>query len=235
MYITIINFLIFPKEEHYEKYNNQKGQDLIEYALLLAIVVGIGSFIYSGSGMKDSISSIFGNTSNILGIAASDSANPSKDTVDDRNMKWLLEKFLGYTTSKDNDFAGYLGNTPQNRHGPDFSADKPNGLIDSASDSKFVNKIDSSILGENSSWVFTGYTDNGKTYYGVSIYDPSKNDGKKLSDLDYGTTITTDIYRVDPNTNTVEKLTSNASQTATKRTDPATNKTYTVIRDTPTT
>ena len=78
-----------------KKYNNQKGQDLIEYALLLAIVVGIGSFIYSGSGMKDSISSIFGNTSNILGIAASDSANPSKDTVDDRNMKWLLEKFLG--------------------------------------------------------------------------------------------------------------------------------------------
>ena len=70
-----------------KKYNNQKGQDLIEYALLLAIVVGIGSFIYSGSGMKDSISSIFGNTSNILGIAASDSANPSKDTVDDRNMK----------------------------------------------------------------------------------------------------------------------------------------------------
>ena len=29
----------------------EKGQDLVEYALLLAIVVGIGGFIYSQGGL----------------------------------------------------------------------------------------------------------------------------------------------------------------------------------------
>lgn len=36
----------------------QKGQDLIEYALLLAIVVGIGYLIYTTSGLQTSIQSI---------------------------------------------------------------------------------------------------------------------------------------------------------------------------------
>lgn len=39
----------------------QKGQDLIEYALLLAIVVGIGYLIYTTSGLNDNIQSIFTN------------------------------------------------------------------------------------------------------------------------------------------------------------------------------
>ena len=212
-----------------KKNTNQKGQGLIEYALLLAIVVGIGSLIYSGSGLKDSISSIFGNSSNLLGVAASDAVNPSKDTVDDRNMKWLLGTFFGCTTNKDNNFAGFLGTTPDKRHGLDFSEDKPDGLIDSGSNSDFVNKIDYSELGENTSWVFTGYTDNGQKYYGVSIYDPAKNGGQKLSELQAGDTITTDIYRVDSSGN-VTKLQGNATQTVASRTNN--NKTYNVIRDT---
>ena len=213
-----------------KKYNNQKGQDLIEYALLLAIVVGIGSFIYSGSGMKDSISSIFGNTSNILGIAASDSANPSKDTVDDRNMKWLKEKFFGYTTDATINFIKNLQGTEKKRKTLEFSTDNQNGIFDSGAGSNFVGMIESSDLGENASWAFAGYTENGETYYGVSIYDPSKNNGMKLSEQKVGATITTDIYRVDSKGN-VEKVESNAQQTATSRTDKG--NTYNVIRDTP--
>ena len=53
----------------------QKGQDLIEYALLLAIVVGIGYLIYTTSGLNDNIQSIFTNASNVTSSAAA-SATP---------------------------------------------------------------------------------------------------------------------------------------------------------------
>ncbi len=48
----------------------QKGQDLIEYALLLAIVVGIGYLIYTTSGLNDNIQSIFSNAGNVTSSAA---------------------------------------------------------------------------------------------------------------------------------------------------------------------
>lgn len=43
----------------------QKGQDLIEYALMLALVVGIGGFIYT-QGYGDYISGVFNNAGNLL-------------------------------------------------------------------------------------------------------------------------------------------------------------------------
>ncbi|WP_337773737.1 hypothetical protein [Dialister hominis] len=48
----------------------QKGQDLIEYALLLAIVVGIGYLIYTTSGLNDNIQSIFSNAKSVTSSAA---------------------------------------------------------------------------------------------------------------------------------------------------------------------
>ena len=52
------------------KYFGEKGQDLIEYALLLAIVVGIGYLIYTTSGLNDNIQSIFTNANNVTSSAA---------------------------------------------------------------------------------------------------------------------------------------------------------------------
>lgn len=52
------------------KYFGEKGQDLIEYALLLAIVVGIGYLIYTTSGLNANIQSIFKNASNVTSTAA---------------------------------------------------------------------------------------------------------------------------------------------------------------------
>lgn len=43
----------------------QKGQDLIEYALMLALVVGIGGFIYT-QGYGANISDVFNNAGNLL-------------------------------------------------------------------------------------------------------------------------------------------------------------------------
>lgn len=52
------------------KYFGEKGQDLIEYALLLAIVVGIGYSIYTTSELQTSIQSIFSNAGSVTSSAA---------------------------------------------------------------------------------------------------------------------------------------------------------------------
>ncbi len=53
----------------------EKGQDLIEYALLLAIIVGIGWIIVGQSSIKDDISTIFSNAKSMTTQAASVSNN----------------------------------------------------------------------------------------------------------------------------------------------------------------
>lgn len=52
-------------------YLGEKGQDLVEYALLLAIVVGIGFLIYKTSGLNENLTKIFNNASQVTGSAAS--------------------------------------------------------------------------------------------------------------------------------------------------------------------
>ena len=48
---------------------NQKGQDLVEYALMLAIIIGIGWGIYTQTGLADSIKNVFGNASSLMETA----------------------------------------------------------------------------------------------------------------------------------------------------------------------
>ena len=55
----------------------EKGQDMVEYALMLAIIVGIGWLIYQQSGIADSINQVFQNSSSLMTNAASKSATPS--------------------------------------------------------------------------------------------------------------------------------------------------------------
>ena len=45
---------------------NEKGQDLVEYALLLAIIVGIGYAIFAYTGIAEHIKSIFSSATDIL-------------------------------------------------------------------------------------------------------------------------------------------------------------------------
>lgn len=52
-------------------YLGEKGQDLVEYALLLAIVVAIGWVIWNQIGLKESIKTIFVNASQVTSNAAS--------------------------------------------------------------------------------------------------------------------------------------------------------------------
>lgn len=72
--------------------NSQKGQDLVEYALMLAIIIGIGWGIYSQTGVADSIKNVFGNASSLM-----ETAKKNTGTFDiDAAMKRLDEMQKGY-------------------------------------------------------------------------------------------------------------------------------------------
>lgn len=52
-----------------KSYFTYKGQNLVEYALLLAIVVGIGYAIYQYTGLGESIKTIFNSAGKLLDLA----------------------------------------------------------------------------------------------------------------------------------------------------------------------
>lgn len=171
----------------------QKGNNFVEYALMLALVVGIG---WGLGSYGDGIPGIFGSAAELL------QAGSKSDKVYDRHMKWLQDT-LKDTKAGFQSFAGYMngpnGNYFDQRKGPEFTTE--NGLIDSDSKSNFVKKIDYRAL-ESDSWAMVGYKENGKLYYAVAIYSPDKNGGIKLADQPVGAKVTTDVYRVDPNATT---------------------------------
>ena len=216
----------------------QKGNNFVEYALMLALVVGIGWGLLGSYG--DGIPGIFGSASELLqagGKSDEDGKPNTEQKVYDRHMKWLSETLLALTKKETGagfqSFADYMGGLNgayfDKRKGPEFTT--TNGLIDSDSLSKFVGQIDSSAL-QNDSWAMVGYKDkeNGQLYYAVSIYSPDKNGGKTLADQSVGTKVTTDVYRVNPATNEILRLEKNGSMQVGENTRKDGSK-YHVLRD----
>lgn len=207
----------------------QKGNNFVEYALMLGLVVGIGWGLLGSYG--DGIPGIFGSAAELLQAGS----KSTEQTVYDRHMKWLKEKLLplakqetgnGFTSFEDW-MGGTNGSYFDQREGPEFT--KKNGLIDSDSKSNFVKKIDSSAL-ESDSWAMVGYKEKGQLYYAVAIYSPDKNKGTKLTDQTVGTKVTTDVYRVNPTTGDIIRLDSSVQmQVAEKRRNDG--NTYHVLRD----
>ena len=216
----------------------QKGNNFVEYALMLALVVGIGWGLLGSYG--DGIPGIFGSAAELLqagGKSDEDGKPNTEQKVYDRHMKWLSETLLALTKKETGagfqSFADYMGGLNgayfDKRKGPEFTT--TNGLIDSDSLSKFVGQIDSSAL-QNDSWAMVGYKDkeNGQLYYAVSIYSPDKNGGKTLADQSVGTKVTTDVYRVNPATNEILRLEKNGSMQVAENTRKDGSK-YHVLRD----
>ena len=218
----------------------QKGNNFVEYALMLALVVGIGWGLLGSYG--DGIPGIFGSASELLqagGKSDEDGKPNTEQKVYDRHMKWLSETLLALTKKETGagfqSFADYMGGLNgayfDKRKGPEFTT--TNGLIDSDSLSKFVGQIDSSAL-QNDSWAMVGYKDkeNGQLYYAVSIYSPDKNGGKTLADQSVGTKVTTDVYRVNPDTGEIKRLKNNVSMQVGENTrKDGTGTKYHVLRD----
>lgn len=213
----------------------QKGNNFVEYALMLGLVVGIGWGLLGSYG--DGIPGIFGSAAELLQAGS----KSTEQKVYDRHMKWLKEMLLPLA-KKDTEagfqsFFDYMGGIGTNgsyfdkRKGPDFTMTdaNANGLIDSDSLSHFVSQIDSSAL-ENDSWAMVGYKEKDQLYYAVAIYSPDKNKGTKLTDQTVGTKVTTDVYRVNPTTGDIIRLDSSVQmQVAEKKRKDGT--TYRVLRD----
>lgn len=204
----------------------QKGNNFVEYALMLGLVVGIGWGVLGAYG--DGIPGIFGSAAELL------QAGSKSDKVYDRHMKWLQDT-LKDTKAGFQSFASYMGGTNgsyfNKRKGPKFTTANglDNGLIDSDSKSNFVKKIDSRAL-ESDSWAMVGYKEKGQLYYAVAIYSPDKNGGTKLTDQSVGTKVTTDVYRVNPATNEILRLEGNASMQVGENTRKD-GSAYHVLRD----
>ena len=200
----------------------QKGNNFVEYALMLGLVVGIGWGVLGSYG--DEIPRFFGSAAELL------QAGSKSDKVYDRHMKWLKDTLLAHPgfTSFEDWMGGTNGSYFDQREGPEFTT--KNGLIDSDSKSNFVKKIDSTAL-ESDSWAMVGYKDkeNGQLYYAVAIYSPDKNGGTTLDKQKVGTTVKTDVYRVDPATNEIRRLENNRSMQVAVNTKNGT--TYNVLRD----
>lgn len=211
----------------------QKGNNFVEYALMLAMVVGIGWGVLGSYG--DGIPRIFGSAAELLQAGS----KSTEQKVYDRHMKWLKDTLFALTQKEMGpgfqSFFDYMGGHGLNgkyfdqRKGPEFT--KPNGLIDGDSLSKFVGQIDSSAL-QNDSWAMVGYKEKGQLYYAVAIYSPDKNGGKTLAEQPVGRKVTTDVYRVNPDTNEILRLKNNVSMQVGENTrKDGTGTKYHVLRD----
>lgn len=211
----------------------QKGNNFVEYALMLGLVVGIGWGVLGSYG--DGIPGIFGSAAELLQAGS----KSTEQKVYDRHMKWLKDTLLALTQKEMGpgfqSFFDYMGGHGLNgkyfdqRKGPEFTTE--NGLIDSDSLSKFVGQIDSSAL-QNDSWAMVGYKEKGQLYYAVAIYSPDKNGGMTLADQPAGTTVKTEVYRVNPDTGEIRRLKNNVSMQVGENTrkDGSGSK-YHVLRD----
>lgn len=207
----------------------QKGNNFVEYALMLALVVGIGWGLLGSYG--DGIPRIFGSAAELLQAGS----KSTEQKVYDRHMKWLRETLLALAKKGPGNgvqsvfdyMGGENGKYFDQRKGPQFTM--MNGQIDSDSGSKYVKQIDPTAL-QNDSWAMVGYKENGQLYYAVSIYSPDKNGGKTLADQSVGTKVTTDVYRVNPATNEILRLEKNGSMQVAENTRKDGSK-YHVLRD----
>lgn len=207
----------------------QKGNNFVEYALMLALVVGIGWGLLGSYG--DGIPRVFGSAAELL------QAGSKSDKVYDRHMKWLKDSLLALAQKEPGNGVqsvfDYMGGTNgsyfDQRKGPEFTT--PNGIIDSDSLSKYVKQIDSSAL-ESDSWAMVGYKDkeNGQLYYAVAIYSPDNYGGKTLAEQSVGMTVKTDLYRVNPATGEIRRLENNRSMQVAENTRKDGSK-YHVLRD----
>lgn len=201
----------------------QKGNNFVEYALMLGLVVGIGWGVLGSYG--DGIPGIFGSAAELL------QAGSKSDKVYDRHMKWLKDTLLAHPgfTSFEDWMGGTNGSYFDKRKGPEFTTE--NGIIDRDSLSKFVGQINSSAL-ESDSWAMVGYRQDGKLYYAVAIYSPDKNGGKTLAEQPVGRKVTTDVYRVNPDTGEIKRLKNNVSMQVGENTrKDGTGTKYHVLRD----
>ena len=227
-----------------------KGAETVEYAIVLACIAAFG--LMFSDNLTQTLETLMGKTGSIITNGSTNKGDKDDETgkddkedkeddkdkldqeINDKNLAWIKNLLdCSKETDPNKGFGSYLNSSIKTRKDLNFTNN--DGLIDSGSNSVFVNKIEG-MLNTNgtipgSSWAFAGYTGkDGQKYYNVSIYTPAKNEGNNFASLQAGTSIKTDVYKVNASTGVVEKVTDYGDQKVAVRTDSKGNK-YNVIRD----
>ena len=83
----------------------QKGQGIVEYALILAFVVGIGGVLFANGNLADSIRSVFSNVNTLIEevskppLAAATTAKDIIDRLGEGRYKNLTDLLQGEPSS----------------------------------------------------------------------------------------------------------------------------------------
>lgn len=223
-----------------------RGAETVEYAIVLACIAAFG--LMFSDNLTHTLETLMGKTGSIITNGSTNKGDKDDETdkddkedekdkleqeIEDKNLAWI-QNLLACSKEQDvnKGFGTYLDNSIKTRKDLNFTNN--DGLIDSGSNSVFVNKIEG-MLNTNgtipgSSWAFAGYTDkDGQKYYNVSIYTPAKNDGNNFATLAEGTSVKTDVYKVNATNGEVTKITDYPDQQVVVRKNG--NKSYNVIRD----
>ena len=226
-----------------------RGAETVEYAIVLACIAAFG--LMFSDNLTHTLETLMGKTNSIITNGSTDKGDKDDETgkddkedkedekdkleqeIEDNNLAWI-KNLLACSKEKDPEkgFGTYLDNSIKTRKDLNFTNN--DGLIDSGSNSVFVNKIegmlDTNGIINGSSWAFAGYKEDKQKYYNVSIYTPAKNGGTSLADVKPGTPIKTDVYKVNADTGEVTKITDYPKQqiAAVRKNG---NKSYIVIRD----
>ena len=196
-----------------------RGAETVEYAIVLACIAAFG--LMFSDNLTDTLKTLMGKTNSIITNGSTDKGDQDNDAgnddhnvaINNKNLAWLEKVFLNTAETHAKDIELFMGTYSDKKKGPDFKDTR--GLIDSDSNSSFLNKIGLTDAGglKDSSWAFAGYrNEKGELCYGVSIYSNEKNDNQSLAEKKVGTSITTDIYTVNTVTDEVKLHQANATQ-----------------------
>lgn len=201
-----------------------RGAETVEYAIVLACIAAFG--LMFSDNLTHTLETLMGKTGSIITNGSTDKGdkddetgkddnedkNDSNVTINDKNIAWLEKTFLDAMNNEKNAdiIKNYIGTYSEQKKEPDFK--KTNGLIDSDSNSKFLQDIGLTNAGglEKSSWAFAGYkNEKGDLCYGVSIYNNEKNGNQSLANKNVNDKIVTDIYTVNTATKEVTLIKQN--------------------------
>lgn len=143
-----------------------KGQNIVEYALMLAIIVGIGFLIYSQNNFGQKIQAVFGNTNNLLATVEKES-DPA--VIHDRGYADAMAKMLKEAIAKGTvqlDRGATVGIYAQNASNGKADGYYINGLVGKTGSVTVNGK---SYMANGGFYGFWKSVDGEKSYTGASV------------------------------------------------------------------
>lgn len=134
--------------------SGEKGQDIIEYALLLAIITSLGFFIYSQRSMASSIYSVFNRTESLIETGARRSSPDYKPFLD--SISLAIENRTLHLDDKEHILSGTVEG-------------------DALAESLGI------PCGEGDAWSIGREKTRGGDYYVLVMYSAAKNDNYPIS------------------------------------------------------